>query len=104
MSPVLDGLVWWMEEYGGFQGVYPPWTNETANASAGTNADAMAELSTSAPPTERQDLLQHLSDPCFTELGWTMDETLFSSPWIAGTELSSMDWISMMDGPTPPSA
>jgi len=101
MSPVLDGVVWWREEYGGFQGVYPPPMNETANASVGTNADALPEPSSSALPTESQDFSQHLPDPFLAEFGWPMDDDIFSSMWTTGPTEPSMGWVSMMDGPPP---
>ena len=88
MSPVLDGLAWWREEYGGYQGVYPPWMNEPATIPAQVDAHARTELSFQSLPEENQDVL-HLSDPFFTELGWAMDETLFS-PWVATTETPTL--------------
>jgi hypothetical protein len=99
-SIVLDGVVWWREEFGGFMGVYPPPIHDNRNGESlssvgnffqlirGTDEasrNAEMSLSSSNPLGEpsmtpvKHDFTALMDDPMLAEFGWTDD--LFSSMW-----------------------
>ncbi|KIW84457.1 hypothetical protein Z517_03707 [Fonsecaea pedrosoi CBS 271.37] len=85
-SVVLDGIVWWREEFGGFMGVYPPPLNDTRTdgAEAANESDAAAPDDRSVPVITKPDYSTFLDDPMLTEFGWPVTDDVFSSIWTDG--------------------
>ncbi|EXJ63637.1 uncharacterized protein A1O5_11398 [Cladophialophora psammophila CBS 110553] len=88
-SVVLDGIVWWREEFGGFMGVYPPplGDNRTEDASgieAANETNPTAQDDGSMPVATKPDYSTFLDDPMLTEFGWPVTEDVFSSIWTDG--------------------
>ncbi|OAP62403.1 hypothetical protein AYL99_04606 [Fonsecaea erecta] len=101
-SVVLDGIVWWREEFGGFTGVYPPPLSENRTGriylvgqgnmllSAADGVEAGNESSAAAPEdglvpvAPKPDYSTFLDDPMLTEFGWPVTDDVFSSIWTDG--------------------
>ncbi|ETI29033.1 hypothetical protein G647_01486 [Cladophialophora carrionii CBS 160.54] len=88
-SIVLDGVVWWREEFGGLMGVYPPPLCDNRNEEAprsdsagGSNETAMTE--SAMPSVIRPDYSTFMDDPMLTEFGWPVSDDIFSSIWTDG--------------------
>jgi hypothetical protein len=106
-SIVLDGVVWWREEFGGFVGVYPPPLCDNRNGmpnssspprsalltarieealrsdSAGGSNDAGVTESAMTPAI-KPDYSTFMDDPMLTEFGWPVSDDIFSSIWTDG--------------------
>ncbi|KAK5554312.1 hypothetical protein LTR46_007510 [Exophiala xenobiotica] len=73
-SIVLDGIVWWREEFGAFMGVYPPPITDARNDPPPNehgivpNGNALPEATMPAPA--KPDYSNFLDDPMLTEFGW----------------------------------
>ncbi|OAL21694.1 hypothetical protein AYO22_07636 [Fonsecaea multimorphosa] len=86
-SVVLDGIVWWREEFGGFMGIYPPplSDNRTEGTEAANESSAAgAQDDASMPLAARPDYSTFLDDPMLTEFGWPVTDDVFSSIWADG--------------------
>ncbi|KAK5371143.1 hypothetical protein LTR20_007250 [Exophiala xenobiotica] len=88
-SIVLDGIVWWREEFGAFMGVYPPPITDARNDPPPNehgivpNGNALPEATMPAPA--KPDYSNFLDDPMLTEFGWPVDDDIFSSIWTDNT-------------------
>jgi len=88
-SIVLDGIVWWREEFGAFMGVYPPPITDARNDPPPSengivsNGNVLPEATTPAPA--KPDYSTFLDDPMLTEFGWPVDDDIFSSIWADNT-------------------
>ncbi|EXJ79316.1 hypothetical protein A1O3_08818 [Capronia epimyces CBS 606.96] len=81
-SVLLDSLVWWREEFGGFMGVYPPPLMENHNAQDGPASTTANSLNDNAIPlTLKPDYASFLDDPMLTEFGLPGGDDIFSSVW-----------------------
>lgn len=106
-SIVLDGLVWWREEFGGAMGVYAPPVSDVrggrdgkqgqvaispvageltaAEGTAGNDSTVTANMSalseTTMPAPARLDYSNFLDDPMLSEFGWPVGDDIFSSEW-----------------------
>ncbi|KAJ4553620.1 hypothetical protein HRR83_003346 [Exophiala dermatitidis] len=78
-SILLDGIVWWREEFGGFMGVYPPPLTEQE----GTSASATETLHDNMvpPTTSKLDYSSFLDDPMLAEFGLAISDDIFSTMW-----------------------
>ncbi|OQU97123.1 Fungal specific transcription factor domain-containing protein [Cladophialophora immunda] len=85
-SVVLDGIVWWREEFGGFMGVYPPplSDNRTEGTEAANDSNSAAPDDGSMPVAAKPDYSTFLDDPMLTEFGWPVTDDVFSSIWTDG--------------------
>jgi len=87
-SIVLDALVWWREEFGGFMGVYPPPLMDDRNdlaANRGVNSSNKQTLNEgTSSATAKADYPSFQDDPMLTEFGWPVGDELFSSIWADG--------------------
>lgn len=101
-SVVLDGVVWWREEFGGYLGVYPPPLCDHRNGTSNVEFDSHllttrteessrndiinGPLTTALPgsamtPVIKPDYSTFMDDPMLTEFGWPVSDDIFSSIW-----------------------
>ncbi|KAL6243891.1 hypothetical protein RBB50_009325 [Rhinocladiella similis] len=91
-SMVLDGIVWWREEFGAFMGIYPPpiGDNRSDLPSTATENDTTPNGSSlHAGPMGgtplKPDYSGFLDDPMLAEFGWPSGEDIFSTIWADNT-------------------
>ncbi|KAJ9605015.1 hypothetical protein H2200_010404 [Cladophialophora chaetospira] len=85
-SVILDGVVWWREEFGGYMGVYPPplgdHRNEESSRDDAVNGSTTITLPDSTmTPTIKPDYSTFMDDPMLAEFGWPVSDDIFSSIW-----------------------
>ncbi|EXJ96112.1 hypothetical protein A1O1_01238 [Capronia coronata CBS 617.96] len=83
-SILLDGIVWWREEFGGFMGVYPPPLVEGRNENPDegpVSGTATALNDTAMQTMVKPDYTSFLDDPMLAEFGFPIGDEIFSSMW-----------------------
>ena len=104
-SVVLDGIVWWREEFGGYSGVHPPPLGDSSNGMLHclSRSSVLMLVAGEAPRTEpanrsnpitltHNTLTQAIKpnystltdDPMLSEFGWPLSDDIFSSMWNDG--------------------
>ncbi|KIX07004.1 uncharacterized protein Z518_04980 [Rhinocladiella mackenziei CBS 650.93] len=88
-SVVLDGLVWWREEFGGFVGIYPPPLTDNPSNPPGSDGSTTSNMNaangSAASATIKPDYSNFLDDPMLAEFGWPVgDDVLSGSLWAEG--------------------
>jgi hypothetical protein len=101
MSPVMDAIWWWREEFGGQQGVYTqpetkPGITESAplEAAAVNNVQGFSGPAFSAPYPE---ITSFLDDQFLAELGWTTSSNYLFPPMTGPYAAGSDNWYSPTD-------